>query len=173
MELEVPSENFINMLDSKGKIRLHIGSRRHRQLAKQNLVYLVVEKSNDYVIKSNYKHFIAFYCIYLHLSSNILPMDYNISLNQDILSDLGKKLKQHRLNQNLSSGELAKKSGVSVRTITGFERGEKNISLLNLIELLRVLRLVNNLSELLPELPTISPLELIEIEKKKRKRARK
>lgn len=100
-------------------------------------------------------------------------MDYNISLNQDILSDLGKKLKQHRLNQNLSSGELAKKSGVSVRTITGFERGEKNISLINLIELLRALRLVNNLSELLPELPTISPLELIEIEKKKRKRARK
>ncbi|MFH1321963.1 MAG: helix-turn-helix transcriptional regulator [Bacteroidota bacterium] len=97
-------------------------------------------------------------------------MNYNISLNQDILSDLGKKLKQHRLNQNLSSGELAKKSGVSVRTITGFERGEKNISLLNLIELLRVLGLVNNLSELLPELPTISPLELIEIEKKIRKR---
>ena len=100
-------------------------------------------------------------------------MDYGILLNQDILSDLGNKLKQQRLNQNLSSGELAKKSGVSVRTITGFERGEKNISLLTLIELLRALRLISNLSEILPELPAISPLELIEIEKKKRKRARK
>jgi len=100
-------------------------------------------------------------------------MDYGILLNQDILSDLGNKLKQQRLNQNLSSGELAKKSGVSVRTITGFERGEKNISLLTLIELLRALRLISNLSEILPELPVISPLELIEIEKKKRKRARK
>ena len=100
-------------------------------------------------------------------------MKYGILLNQDILSDLGKKLRQHRLNQHLSSGELAKKSGVSIRTITGFERGEKNISLLNLIELLRVLRLLDNLSEILPELPTISPLELIKIEKKKRKRARK
>jgi len=100
-------------------------------------------------------------------------MNYNISINQDILIDLGKKLKQHRLNQNISSSELAEKSGVSLRTISGFERGEKNISLLNLIELLRVLNLLNKLNELIPELPTISPLQMIELEKKKRKRARK
>lgn len=100
-------------------------------------------------------------------------MNYKISLNQDILSDLGKRLKQQRLNQNLSSAELANKSGVSIRTITGFERGEKNISLVNLIELLRALGLINNLSMLIPELPSVSPLELMEIEKKKRKRARK
>lgn len=100
-------------------------------------------------------------------------MNYKMLLNQDILSDLGKRLKQQRLNQNLSSAELANKSGVSIRTITGFERGEKNISLVNLIELLRALGLINNLSMLIPELPSVSPLELMEIEKKKRKRARK
>ena len=99
-------------------------------------------------------------------------MNYDIILSKDILLDLGKKLKQHRLNQNISSKVLAAKSGVSMRTITGFERGEKNISLLNLIEMLRALRLVNNLDELIPELPEISPLQLIEIEKKKRKKAR-
>jgi len=98
-------------------------------------------------------------------------MSYDLLLNQDILLDLGKRLKQHRLNYNLTAKKLSEKSGVSVRTLTGFERGEKNISLLNLIELLRALRLLNNLSELLPEIPVISPLELIEIEKKKRKRA--
>lgn len=100
-------------------------------------------------------------------------MKYSISLNQDILFDLGKKLKQHRLNHNFTSAQLAELSGVSVRTITGFERGEKNISLLNLIELLRALGLVDKLSELIPELPSISPLELIELEKNKRKRASK
>lgn len=100
-------------------------------------------------------------------------MKYNISINQDILADLGERLKQHRLNQNLSAKSLAEKSGVSVRTITGFERGEKNISLINLIELLRALNLIDNLSTLIPELPTISPLELMELEKKKRKRASK
>tara|TARA_R110002051_G_scaffold31482_1_gene71673 strand:+ start:119 stop:421 length:303 start_codon:yes stop_codon:yes gene_type:complete len=98
-------------------------------------------------------------------------MKYNISLNEDILKDLGKGIKEHRLNQNLTAKELANKSGVSIRTITGFERGEKNISLLNLIELLRSLRLLNNLEGLFPEIPVISPLELIELEKKKRKRA--
>lgn len=100
-------------------------------------------------------------------------MKYNISLNQDILLDLGKKLRQHRLNNNFTSGKLAELSGVSVRTITGFERGEKNISLLNLIELLRALGLVDTLNELIPEIPSVSPLELIEIEKNKRKRASK
>lgn len=100
-------------------------------------------------------------------------MEYNIALNEDILSDLGDRLRQHRLNQNLSSKELADRSGVSVRTITGFERGEKNISLLNLIELLRALRLINNLNELIPTFPIMNPLELMELENKKRKRVRK
>jgi transcriptional regulator with XRE-family HTH domain len=100
-------------------------------------------------------------------------MNYNVLLNQDILADIGNRLKQHRLNQHLTAGELSNKSGVSIRTITGFERGEKNISLSNLIEILRALRLINNLEELFPEIPAISPLELIEIEKKKPKRVRK
>ncbi|MBF0431094.1 MAG: helix-turn-helix transcriptional regulator [Fibrobacteria bacterium] len=100
-------------------------------------------------------------------------MNYEITLNKNILKDLGNNLKQQRLNQNLSSGELARKSGVSIRTITGFERGEKNISLINFMELLRALGLINNLSGLIPELPTISPIELMKLEKKKRKRVRK
>jgi len=99
-------------------------------------------------------------------------MDYGAFLNQDILEDLGSKLKQRRLNQNLSSVSLAKSSGVSVRTILGFERGEKNISLINFIELLRALDLLNNLANLITDLPLVSPLEMIENEKKKRQRAR-
>src|SRR5262245_21988856 len=100
-------------------------------------------------------------------------MSYSVLLNQDILTDLGKKLKQHRLNQHLTAKELSDKSGVSVRTIVGFERGEKNISLLNLIEMLRALKLLNKLEELFPIIPAITPLELIEMEKKKPKRVRK
>jgi len=99
-------------------------------------------------------------------------MNYGAFLNQDILEDLGSKLKQRRLNQNLSSVSLAKSSGVSVRTILGFERGEKNISLINFIELLRALDLLNNLANLITDLPLVSPLEMIENEKKKRQRAR-
>lgn len=99
-------------------------------------------------------------------------MKYDLLLNKDILFDLGKRLKQQRLNQNLTAKGLAERSGVSQRTITGFERGEKNISLINFIELLRTLKLVANLEELVPETPLVSPLEMMELEKKKRKRAR-
>ena len=101
-----------------------------------------------------------------------MPMKYNSYLNKEILKDLGNRLKQHRLNQNLTAKELSVRSGVSERTLTGFERGEKNISLVSLIELLRGLQLLGHLEELLPEIPLVSPLELIEIEKKKRKRIR-
>src|SRR6056300_385663 len=99
-------------------------------------------------------------------------MKYDILLNKDILFDLGKRLKQQRLNQNHTGKGLAERSGVSQRTITGFERGEKNISLINFIELLRTLKRVDNLEELVPEIPLVSPLEMMELEKKKRKRAR-
>jgi len=99
-------------------------------------------------------------------------MKYDLLLNKDILIDLGSKLKQHRLNHNITAKTLSERAGVSTRTITGFERGEKNISLINLIEILRALGLINNLSSLIPELPKVSPLEMIKIEKKKRKRAK-
>ena len=99
-------------------------------------------------------------------------MKYASYLNKDILKDLGNRLKQHRLNQNLTAKELSVCSGVSERTLTGFERGEKNISLVTLIELLRGLQLLDHLELLLPEIPLVSPLEMVEIEKKKRKRAR-
>ncbi|MFD0991122.1 helix-turn-helix domain-containing protein [Mariniflexile jejuense] len=98
-------------------------------------------------------------------------MNYNILLNEDILQELGKGLRQHRLNSNLTVKELSDKSGVSERTIIGFELGKKNITLMSFIEMLRALRLLNNLDGLFPEIPVISPLELIELEKKKRKRA--
>ncbi|MDP3945124.1 MAG: helix-turn-helix transcriptional regulator [Lutibacter sp.] len=98
-------------------------------------------------------------------------MNYNLLLNEDILKELGKDLRQHRLNNNLTVKELSNKSGISERTIIGFELGKKNITLMSLVEMLRALRLLNNLDGLFPKIPAISPLELIELEKKKRKRA--
>ncbi len=100
-------------------------------------------------------------------------MNYDISLNQDILKDLGFKLRQQRLQLHLTTKELSLKSGISVRTLSGFERGEKNISFVNFIELLRALRLLNNLQDLIPEVPLISPLEMMEREAKRPKRIKK
>ena len=99
-------------------------------------------------------------------------MNYLLSLNQDILLDIGRRIKMQRINQNLTAKKLSVLSGVSLRTISGFERGEKNISLINFIEILRALKLLNHLENLIPELPLISPLEMVALEKKQRKRVK-
>lgn len=94
-------------------------------------------------------------------------------LNNEVLKDLGKNLKRHRINQNLSTKELAEKSGVHTNTINSFERGIANITINNLIQILRVLRLLDNLQRILPELPIISPIQLMELERKQKKKIRK
>ncbi len=99
-------------------------------------------------------------------------MNYLLSLNQDILLDIGRRIKMQRINQNLTAKKLSVISGVSLRTISGFERGEKNISLINFIEILRALKLLNHLENLIPELPLISPLEMVALEKKQRNRVK-
>ena len=105
--------------------------------------------------------------------SDIRYMNYNILLNEDILNDLGKRLRQNRINLKLTQSELAKKSGVSRRTISGLENGHYNISLNNLIDILRALQLINNLQDLLPVIPAISPIEMAKLESKRTQRIRK
>lgn len=100
-------------------------------------------------------------------------MNYNLLLNKEILKQLGFNFRQSRLNANLSSKELALKSGISERTINGFERGENNLSLITIIELLRVLNLLDNLELLIPKIPLLSPIKLFELEQKRRKKAKK
>jgi len=109
----------------------------------------------------------------MHDKKQYIATKYENLVNQEIFLDIGKKLKQHRINQNISSKELERLSGVSIRTITGFERGEKNITFISLIELLRALKLLNNLEELIPNIPLVSPLQIMALEKNQKKRVRK
>jgi len=105
--------------------------------------------------------------------SDIRYMNYSLLLNEDILNDLGKRFKEHRINSRFTQEELARKSGVSRRTISGLENGKYNISLKNLIDILRALQLINNLQDLLPELPAINPIEMAKLENKRTQRIRK
>ena len=100
-------------------------------------------------------------------------MDYRLSNNESILKDFGERLKQVRINANLTQKELAERSGLTKQSISNLERGAQNISFNGLIELLRVLGLVENLQLLLPEVPIVSPIELMKLEKARKKRASK
>ena len=86
-----------------------------------------------------------------------------------LLQQLGERLRQYRLNRNMTQAALAKEAGVSGRTINRIEHGQST-QLSNLIRVLRSLGLLENMDALVPE-PTMSPLQQIKLQGKKRQRA--
>lgn len=92
--------------------------------------------------------------------------------NNVIIDEIAKRIRDRRIKLNLTQKELAEKSGVSSRTISGIEDGQ-NYSFLTLIALLKTLNLIDNLNTLIPE-PVIEPMRLLKIKTKKpRQRASK
>lgn len=93
----------------------------------------------------------------------------NLSMtDRTIARELGARLKQRRLNRNMSQKEMAVSAGLSITAIQGAEKGETTV--LTLIKVLRVLRSLDALDGFLPE-AEVSPLQLAKLEGKKRKKA--
>lgn len=100
-------------------------------------------------------------------------------LNEDIMSifeesasaiaaELGERLKQARLNHDLTQAEVAELSGISRKTVLNAEKG--NVQLENLIAIMAALNLLEQLDLFLPK-QDISPIELAKLQGKKRQRA--
>lgn len=87
-----------------------------------------------------------------------------------ILHQIGQKMKEERLAQNISQRKLAEMSGMSNFSISQMESGH-NTSLLSLIMVLRALNRLDVLNELFQE-PTISPMALSEAMRKQHQRQR-
>lgn len=81
-----------------------------------------------------------------------------------ILTQIGKKLKEARIEQNISQKSLADSSGLSTFSISQMENGH-NTSLLSLIMVLRALNRLDVFEELFREKP-VSPIALSEYMKK-------
>lgn len=81
--------------------------------------------------------------------------------NTAILAEIGLRIKARRIALAITQKELANESGVSQRTISGFENGE-NISLDNLLSILRVLRLLQEINLLFPE-KKVNPFDVINL----------
>jgi len=86
-----------------------------------------------------------------------------------VLSKLGKRLAQYRLERDLTQATLAREAGISERTLLRLEGGEST-QLTSLIRVLRVLGLAGNLDRLVPE-PAESPIERLRAKEQRRKRA--
>ena len=96
-------------------------------------------------------------------------MNFKAMSDRAILQTLGERLKQERLNQNLTQAELARRSGVSVIVIHRVEGGF-GCTLNNLVRLIRSLGKLENLDAFLPE-PGPSPVALADMAGKRRKEA--
>lgn len=85
-----------------------------------------------------------------------------------IAEHLGDRLKQARLNADLTQAELASRTGLSRRTILNAEKG--NVQLKNLVAIFVALDMADHLNLFLP-VQEISPLQLAKLKGKKRQRA--
>lgn len=86
-----------------------------------------------------------------------------------VVEELGRRLRQMRLDQNLTQQGLADEAGVSVATVRNLENG-KRTQLITLIRVLRTLGLLSDLDRLVPE-QRPSPIELLKLRGRERQRA--
>ncbi len=89
--------------------------------------------------------------------------------DQQVLLEITQRVKQRRLNKNMTQQELAEKTGLHVQTIKNFESG-KSTKLRTLIQILRVFDDLEALNQFLPD-PGISPIQLLKLKGKERTRA--
>jgi putative transcriptional regulator len=89
----------------------------------------------------------------------------------EILRLLGDRLRQYRLQRNVSRANLAQTTGVHYNTIRHAEEG-KDPRLSTMVKILRGLQRLEPLDSFLPP-PSISPLQLAKLQSRPRIRARK
>ncbi len=89
--------------------------------------------------------------------------------NAQLISELGGRFRDYRLFSNLTQREVAAKSGVSVFTISQFEKGDaRNIGLGTVLSLLRSIGFLGEVEKVLPPLPPLP----IRVRKSQEKRER-
>ena len=85
-----------------------------------------------------------------------------------IAEAIGERLKQARLNTNMTQVEVAERAGVSRKTVLNAEKGK--VQLEPLVAILMALDLTHQLDRFLPK-PELSPLQLAKLQGKQRQRA--
>lgn len=98
-------------------------------------------------------------------------MDVYALTNSDIMKWMGEKIRQYRLQKNISQKELAVNAGVSLSSVASIEQG-RSVTISTFISLLRALDALQLLDAFMEE-SEISPIEYARLldAKKQRKRA--
>ena len=91
---------------------------------------------------------------------------------KSVMNEFAERIKQYRINMQMTQAELSKKTGISIRNIVRIEKGE-DTQFNNIIKILYVLHLQNNLDLVIPD-NSMRPTNIIGSKNKKnRSRASK
>src|SRR5438477_7760360 len=91
--------------------------------------------------------------------------------DEAVLSELGGRLAQVRLERNLTQAALAEQAGVAKRTVERLESGEVATQLSGFLRVCRVLGLMERFDTLIPEAAP-GPIAQLEMHGRRRQRAR-
>ena len=90
-----------------------------------------------------------------------------LSSNEQVLKELGERVRAIRIDMPLTQAELAQRAGVSLRTVANLEAG-RDVKLDSLLSVLRALGLLANVELLVPE-PLVRPLALLDTPARRRR----
>ena len=94
--------------------------------------------------------------------------DFKFTSAVEIAQQLGERLKQARLNKDMTQTEVAAYAGVSRKTVLNAEKGK--VQLENLVAILQALELTDQLERFLSA-PALSPIQLAKLQGRQRQRA--
>lgn len=95
-------------------------------------------------------------------------MDFSAMSDKAVLHELGSRIRQLRLNRNITQEDLADRVLLSVGTVKSLEQGQGKLT--TLVAVLRELDAMQGLEQLLPE-PRLSPQQLLKMQGERRRRA--
>ena len=84
-----------------------------------------------------------------------------LSSNEQILEELGKRIKAARIDTPLTQDELAERAGISLSTVAAIERGA-DARMGSYLCMLRALGMLENVNAFVPEIP-LRPTQLAEL----------
>lgn len=89
------------------------------------------------------------------------------SSNEEMMRELGNRIRETRIDMGMTQNETARKAGVTAKTIGRIENGE-DLTVSTLLSVLRALGLAQNVDALVPEV-VIRPSVLMAGAKKKQR----
>ena len=86
-------------------------------------------------------------------------MNWKRKTDRDILMELGKRIREKRIQKRFKQSELAQRAGISIYTLQKMEYG-KSYNVSTLIQVLRALNELDQIDNFLPEVE-ISPIDIL------------